>query len=201
MAEALQYPESISVEDYLSGERVAQVRHEYVDGRVFAMAGASARHGLVSGNLFAALHGHLRGNPCQIFASDMKVHLKNDLSERFYYPDLLVSCQQDEPDDYYRDHPQVIVEVLSDSTWRYDFNEKLPAYQEFESIKEIVFISAKSAQVYLFQRENDWRCESFALFEEILSIPSLDFEIDLHQIYEGVEFDTSPAPWQQDTPQ
>lgn len=187
--------ELISVAEYLEGEALAQVRHEFVDGRVFAMAGASDRHNLVAGNLFAALHTHLRGKPCQTFQSDMKVRIKTDRGERFYYPDVLVSCENNEKHPYYRDSPRVVIEVLSDTTWRTDWREKLPAYQNIPSVEEIVLISPDWAEVNVYRRAENWQRETLTKNGEILHLKSLTFSLPLGEVYERLTLSKQGPPW------
>ncbi|RLA18073.1 MAG: Uma2 family endonuclease, partial [Gammaproteobacteria bacterium] len=86
---------TISITDYLEGELVSEVKHEYINGDVYAMAGAKRAHNIVSGNIFAAIHNHLKGTICGVFASDMKVAIQTDRDDYFYYPDLHVSCEQE----------------------------------------------------------------------------------------------------------
>ena len=195
MSELRKPTEFITVEEYLEGETLAQVRHEFVDGKVFAMAGASDHHGLVAGNLFAALHAHLRGGPCQTFQSDMKLHLKTDLGERFYYPDLLVSCENNEVHPYYRDSPRVIIEVFSDSTWRTDRYEKLPAYQSLPSVEEIVLISPNWAEVNVYRRAENWQHEILTKMDDTLHLKALDFSLPLTELYERVTLSDKGPPW------
>ncbi|MCI5208917.1 MAG: Uma2 family endonuclease, partial [Candidatus Electrothrix sp. ATG2] len=105
-----QQPEQqISEQEYLDGELVSEVKHEFIDGSVYAMAGASADHGRIAGNLFAAILRHLQEGktPCEPFLADMKVKT----GKKFFYPDVLVSCEQEE-NDYYRNAPLLIVEVI-----------------------------------------------------------------------------------------
>ena len=108
----------LSVEDYLSEERLSEIRHEYVDGVVYAMAGASDVHNIIAGNLFAALHPYLRRGPCRIFMSDVKARLSLADKNIFYYPDLMVTCDPRDTNAYFKDFPKVIIEVLSESTER-----------------------------------------------------------------------------------
>lgn len=110
----------ISAADYLEGEQISPVRHEYVDGRVYAMVGASDVHGLIAGSIFFALRSQLRGRPCQVFIADMKVRVASAQEERFYYPDVLVSCDPEDRQRSYRNAPCLIVEVLSAATERLD---------------------------------------------------------------------------------
>lgn len=153
-AEAVPY---ISEEEYLDGEVRSEVRHEYYDGRVMAMAGASDSHELVSGNFFFHLTGHLRGKGCRVYKSDMKVRLFLRGKPLFYYPDVMVACDPNEPHPLYRERPRLIVEVLSDDENK-DLVEKLLAYQRIESLEEYVVASpqADAPVVHIFRRAEGW---------------------------------------------
>jgi Uma2 family endonuclease len=104
--EAALKSESITAEDYLAGEKLAEVRHEFVAGCVYAMAGASEEHNLVSGNMFASLHTHLRGKRCRVFSADMKVRLCVSANDIFYYPDVMVACDPRDTDRYFKRFPK-----------------------------------------------------------------------------------------------
>ncbi len=117
----------VTVEEYLAGEQDGEVRHEYVAGHVYAMTGASARHALIVGAVFAVLLPRVRELGCQLFTNDMKVHIRSGGDEFFYYPDLLLSCDPDGRAEYYREKPCLLVEVLSEATERIDRREKLYA--------------------------------------------------------------------------
>jgi Uma2 family endonuclease len=112
----------LSVEEYLEFEENSAMRHEYVAGEIFAMSGASVAHELIAGNVFAAFHAHLRGGPCNAFMANLKVHLKVDRNEFFYYPDVLVACGLG-PENRYCANPRLVVEVLSPSTQSVDRRE------------------------------------------------------------------------------
>ena len=116
--------EKVSVEDYLARERESDVRHEYVDGELFAMAGASRAHGIAVTNLVRELGNRLRGGPCRIGSSDMKV--RSAPGSRYYYPDIVVSCndESEEPDPYTESQPTLLVEVLSTTTEATDRRER-----------------------------------------------------------------------------
>ena len=111
---------AISPAEYLEGEKVARVRHEYVDGEVHAMAGGTKAHNEVAGNLYGLLRARLRGTPCRVFIGDVKVHVAWDWRERFYYPDVVVGCEAGDNEPYVVEQPKLVVEVLSDSTERDD---------------------------------------------------------------------------------
>src|SRR2546421_12532355 len=105
----------LSVADYLAGERDVDVRHEYVDGQVYAMAGASDRHNRIALNIASRLNDQLADDRCEAFMADMKVRVTEDL---YYYPDVVVTCDPPGGDPYFRTQPRLIVEVLSPSTCR-----------------------------------------------------------------------------------
>ena len=132
----------LSPESYLDRERQATVKHEYIDGEIYAMAGASAPHIQIVGNLYAALRSHLRGTGCDILFSDIKVRI--DTKNCFYYPDLIVTCDDhDRENDHYRHVPKLIVEVLSDSTEARDRGDKFEDYSTLDSLQEYALIAQK----------------------------------------------------------
>ncbi len=112
----------ISVEDYLTGETVSSVKYEYVYGEVYAMAGTSDNHNRIVGNLYAALLNHLRSSRCEPSMGDIKVRVSPDV---YCYPDVLVSCEENPENSYFRKEPILIIEVLSPSTQEIDRREKL----------------------------------------------------------------------------
>jgi Uma2 family endonuclease len=174
----------IGVEEYLAGELAGEVRHEYVGGRVYAMVGASDRHGLIAGNIHAALHPHARARGCQLFIADMKVRLQIGADHLFYYPDLLLSCDPQDRETYYRTRPCLIVEVLSETTERIDRREKFLAYRALDSLREYVLVSQDQRQVEVFRRDDGWRGE--LLSEGVLRLDCLETALAAETIYEGV---------------
>src|SRR5437899_5049816 len=122
--EATLAPEFTSVNEYLDGERIAEAKHEFVGGHVYAMAGASSEHNLIALGLASVLRSHLRGKPCQVFIADMKVRLLVSETDIFYYPDVLVTCDPRDKERYFKRFPHVLIEVLSPDTDRTDRREK-----------------------------------------------------------------------------
>jgi Uma2 family endonuclease len=108
--------EPISIEDYLAGELVSRVKHEFVAGVVYAMAGARNLHNVIAMNAAGILHARLRGKKCRPFNSDTKIRIRLPTHTRFYYPDASVVCRPNSPDDSFQDEPTVVLEVLSRST-------------------------------------------------------------------------------------
>lgn len=139
----------------------SQLKHEYIDGDVRAMAGASDKHELVAGNLFAALLQHLRGKGCRVFKSDMKVRLAYFEADVFFYPDVMVTCDPKDTHELYKEHPKLLIEVLSKDENR-DLIEKHAAYQGIDSLEEYAAIrpNLEKIEVILFRRANGWKRET-----------------------------------------
>ncbi|EIC21102.1 hypothetical protein Thi970DRAFT_04789 [Thiorhodovibrio frisius] len=152
---------SLSVEDYLAGEPCSEIRHEYIDGQVYAMAGASRAHGLILNAFAFALTPAARLKNCQLFTSDMKVRLEIDGKTLFYYPDLLLSCDPEDRESDFCQLPCLIAEVLSESTERIDRREKLLAYQTLPSLLEYLLVAQDGERVEVYRRKNDWRAECY----------------------------------------
>jgi Uma2 family endonuclease len=174
------------VEEYLESELVGEIRREYIGGQVYAMVGASDAHNLIAMNLASALHRHLRGGPCQVFLSDMKVRLAIAGEDIFYYPDLLVSCRPDDRARYWREHPCLIVEVLSEATARTDRREKLLAYCEIGALEEYLLIEQGVPALTLLRRTEGWKPRRLGV-ADALRLDSVGFEIPVAALYEGVD--------------
>ena len=147
----------VSVDDYLAGELRSEVRHEYFDGFVTAMAGASDIHEIIAGNLFLALGNHLRGKPCRPFQSGMKLRLRVRERDLFYYPDIMVACQPTDNARYFREQPVLLGEVLSEDENK-DLVEKYFAYQRIAALEEYIVLNQNPAQpeVQIFRRAEGW---------------------------------------------
>lgn len=174
--------EHLSVEDYLAGEELSDIRHDYISGTVYAMGGRSEEHGIITGNLCAALHGHLRGKRCRAFVADMKVRLLLRGEDVFYYPDILVTCDPRDTHRYYKQFPSVLIEVMSASTERIDRREKRWSYLQLESLEEYVLVAQDKMEVTIYRRANDWAAEILQGPQAILTLASLEFSL----LYEGV---------------
>ena len=176
----------LTIDEYLEGEKLTPIKHEFINGDVYAMGGASDKHGLISGNMFANIHSQL-SEGCEIFMSDMKVHtIKND-DECFYYPDILVSCDPEDNDPYYRDSPILIVEVLSSSTERIDRTEKRERYQLIPSLQEYVLIAQEFPKIEIFRRSTAWRCEEYYI-EHDFRLESVGMDFAVTDIYRRIKY-------------
>jgi Uma2 family endonuclease len=171
----------LSVEDYLAGELESKVRHEYVDGEICAMVGASDRHGLIMLNLAGLLSQRLPER-CQVFSSDMKVRIRT--AERnifFYYPDVLVSRDPRDREPYYRQYPCLIAEVLSPHTARLDRFEKFLFYQQLDTLEECLLVSQDYRQVEVFRRADQWQAARYTKGE--VPLQSVDLATPVESLY------------------
>ena len=185
MSNALARPAPIRVEAYLEGETLTDIKHEYLDGEVVAMGGASARHGLVAGAFYGALLPHARRKGCQLFIADMKVRVEHTGQTYFYYPDLVLACAPDDRETYYRRSPCLLVEVLSPSTERIDRREKLFAYQTIPSLREYVLVDPDKRWVEVYRFGETVRHETFT--EGGFWLDCLGAEITLDDVYVDAE--------------
>lgn len=176
----------LSVEDYLISERQSEIRHEYIGGEIYAMAGASEEHNVVAGNTFIALATHLRGRPCRTFMTDMKVRLQVIGDEMLYYPDIMVACDPRDTDRYFKRYPSVLIEVLSPDTERTDRREKRFGYLGIETLEAYILVAQDRMEVTVFRKSADWQPEILRAPTDLLQLPHLDFQVALSAIYEGL---------------
>ena len=184
--EALAYELPISVEDYLIGEEISDVRHEYVDGLVRAMAGERTAHNEITGNLYMAIRVKTRGGKCRTFMENVKVYPLSGALSLFYYPDVMVACDPRDKDDRYRRYPKLLIEVSSDSTEQKDRGEKLLAYLQNETLEEYVIVAQDRPEVSVHRRSGDWRREDLHGLDAVLELRSIDLTLTLREVYEGV---------------
>ncbi|PZO58337.1 MAG: hypothetical protein DCF15_05485 [Phormidesmis priestleyi] len=178
----------LSPEHYLALEETSAVKHEYIDGEIYAMAGATDAHVTLTGNLFAELLSHLRGSGCRVYFSDMKAQI--EAINRYYYPDVMVTCNsQDQDEPTFKRHPILIVEVLSDSTTGFDRGDKFADYQTLDSLKEYVLINTHRQRVECFRRNEKglWVLQTYAPPDTQFELKSVDFTGDLMALYENVK--------------
>ncbi len=176
----------ISPEEYLEGEKVSQIRHEYIDGQVYAMGGGSDAHVTITLNLSILLRNHLRGSGCRVYMVDMKSQI--DAINRYYYPDIMVTCDaRDREFEYFKCHPCLIIEVLSDSTEAFDRGKKFADYRHLESLKEYMLIAQDTMSMECFRRndEGHWVLYPYGKGEEV-HLASVDFRFPIAAIYEDV---------------
>jgi len=181
-----------SVEDYLQAEEVSPVKHEFVEGEIHAMAGTSDRHNLIAGDLYALLLVRLRDSPCQPFFGDIKVQV---LKRVVYYPDLLVTCEEEIESPYFRNNPKLIIEVTSPSTRQIDRREKLLFYLQMPSVQEYVIVEQHKMNVEVHRRQPNggWITYFFTEPSDVVELQSVDLSFPLPDIYRRVKLDKNAA--------
>ena len=181
---AIKPTDLISVEDYLTGELNSDIKHELIDGTVYAMAGASANHERISVNILRKFGNHLENQPCEPFGSDMKLRINSN----FFYPDVMVDCHFDNSEPYFTETPIIIVEVLSKSTRRKDTTFKLLSYINIPSLQEYVLIEQDFVDVQVFRRNEGWLVRHYFLGDEV-TFESIGLTLPVEDIYHRVQND------------
>jgi len=181
----------ITPADYLARERRSEVRSEYLNGRVYAMSGASREHNRITINLSAMLHSRLKGKPCEPFSGDLRV--KVSPTGLYTYPDVIVACGESRFEDEHVDtllDPTVIIEVLSDSTEAYDRGEKFAHYRALESLTDYLLVAQDRPRIEHFVRQPDsrWLYSVIDGLDEQVEIATLDCVLPLAEVYERVVF-------------
>jgi Uma2 family endonuclease len=175
-------------EEYLKFERQSEIKHEYFDGEIFAMSGASEAHNIIVLNTGASLHAQLRKRPCRAYMSDLRVRVPK--TSFYTYPDLSVVCGEREFEDDVLDtllNPTVIIEVLSPSTESYNRGKKFQLYRKLESLKEFLLIAQDSVRVEHYARQGEqWILTDFSRLEAVITLPSIDCALVLEDVYENV---------------
>lgn len=178
-------PEKMTEQQYLEFERTSAVRHEFFDGALYAMAGASEAHNLITVNLTAALHAVVRQRPCVVYASDMRIKIES--AGLYTYPDVTVACGERRFLDERRDtllNPLLVVEVLSESTERYDRGQKFEWYRTVPSITDVLLVSQEKPFVeqYSRQGDNSWVLHERRAGDRVVIAP-IQCEIAVDEIY------------------
>lgn len=178
----------ISEADYLAGEQYANIRHEYVDGKVYAMAGTSLRHNDIAMNIAFALRLAARDTPCRVNVSDVKVRAEKP--KAYYYPDVMLGCERDESSKHYLENPCLIVEVTSPSTEWKDRHQKTVAYQRLASLQAYLIVAQERVQVTVYYRDANgaWDVALYDQLEQTIPLPCpTAAELSVAAIYEGID--------------
>jgi Uma2 family endonuclease len=179
---ALQAPQHyLSEEEYLASELLSEIKHEYIDGVAYAMAGASKNHERLSSTLNRLFGNHLSQSPCDVYSSDIKVKV----GKNFFYPDIMVVCNDITEHEYYTESPVIIVEVISKSTRRTDRALKRLAYQGITTLQEYVLIEQDIVEIELCRRDNHWQSEVYFLGDNI-HFAAIHLTLPVEEIYARV---------------
>ena len=175
--------QTFTEQEYLSGELLSDIRHEYINGEVYAMAGAHKDHNIIAGEVFRIVANLLQDKPCQPYASDMKVKVGNN----FFYPDVMVDCSGQEQD-YYTQYPTLIVEVLSKSTRQHDKTFKRQAYCQIATLQEYILIEQDFVEIERWYRLDDkyWEQTVHYLGDDIC-FTSIGLTVAVEDIYRRVK--------------
>jgi len=178
----------LTIAEYLDFEEGSSVRHEYVAGQVFAMAGATDIHNIIAGNVFTHIRSHLRKTGCRAYIVDMK--LRVEAIDAFYYPDVMATCEAFAAKSVFKSKPILLVEVLSPSTELIDRREKLSAYFQIETLREYVLIAQDEKRVEVYRRNTDQKWQVLVLAQgdglHLDSLPNGTLTLTMEDIYEDV---------------
>ena len=194
MTAELAHAELMSVADYLAWEEAREMRHEYVGGVVYAMAGGTEAHAALSANVLVAFAVQLRGRRCRAYGPDLKMRVQYPTHTRFYYPDAMVVCSREPGGVLFTDSPTVIVEVISPSSRRVDLGEKCEAYLTISSLQAyLVFETARAEAVVWRRGDQGFSREVYAGLEAVIDLPEIEARLPLADAYEAVELVVPPA--------
>jgi Uma2 family endonuclease len=183
----------ITPEEYLEIDRKAEFKSEYFAGEMFAMAGAREQHNLIVGNAFAGLHQQMRKRPCRAYTNDMRVQIS--ATGLYVFPDVIGVCGEPRFLDERREtllNPNLIVEVLSESSEAYDRGKKFEHYRTLESFTEYLMLSSDHVSAELFTRQPDgrWILSTASGIQESIDLPSVGCRLTLADVYEKVDLTT-----------
>ncbi|MHB8814044.1 MAG: Uma2 family endonuclease [Steroidobacteraceae bacterium] len=178
-------PVFMTWEEYLTFEERSPHRHEYINGTVYAMSGASLAHNQIAQELVVAFRSHLRGGPCRPFLLEAKLEIRTGNDQIMYYPDVMVSCRPEDRTDQVVRNPRLVVEILSRSTQHIDRREKAMTYQRVEAIEEYVLIGQDQPRVIIHRRAEGWRPMLYSSMDARVEFRSIGLQMPLAQMYEG----------------
>jgi Uma2 family endonuclease len=186
-------PPLMSAPEYIAWEVEQTERHDFYHGEVFAMAGGSDRHNTASLNVASAFKSHLRGTPCRVFMSDMRLELAHN--SHYGYPDVFVTCDPRDASaeaSHLKKHPKLVVEVLSPTTSEYDQGRKFEQYRKIASLDEVLFIDPERRSIELYQRTQQERQWLMTAAPEggSVHLRSVDMDLSMATVFEGID----PAP-------
>jgi Uma2 family endonuclease len=186
---AAKHVKLVTVEDYLERELHSKVKHEYAGGYIYAMAGARNVHNRVAVAFVGAMLYALRGRPCEPFNSDTKVRVRMPTHTRFYYPDGMVVCDPNSPDDTFQDRPVLIAEVVSATTRRIDEGEKRDAYLSIPELSAYLLIETSSPRVVVHHRtDSGFVARQYEGLDAIIPLEAIESQLALADLYERVDF-------------
>lgn len=180
----------LTLDDYLNREQASAVRHEFVNGQLFAMTGTTLRHNVIVHNIYSLLKDYLKTSKCRIYTSDVKVLA--EAANSVYYPDVVVSCAKFDAESLFASRPVFIAEVLSPSTRNIDTREKASAYQQIDSVREYMVVHQKRKALQLFRRIDEQRWQALIFGNgstvELMAFPGEGLEFSIDAVYETLDY-------------
>jgi Uma2 family endonuclease len=173
---------AITIDDYLRYELSSPIKHQLIDGTLYAMAGASANHERLAGNLYSEFRNHLKGTPCEPFGSNMKLKVNHN----FFYPDVMVACHFDNGQPYFTETPIIIIEILSRATRKTDETLKLMSYINIPSLKEYVLIEQDIVDIQVLRRNEGWIPKHYFM-GDMVTFESITLTLSVQEIYDRVQ--------------
>ena len=186
-------PAMISKEEYLAGEHISEVKHELIDGQVYAMSGGTRNHDRITKNIARKFGNHLEDSSCEVFGQDMMV----EAGANMYYPDVFVDCHVDESQPYFATSPVIIVEVLSKTTHQTDRTIKRLSYINMPTVLEYVLIEQDFVEVQVMRKSDDWKSTYYVLGDKV-QFKSIGLTLSVEEIYLRVHNDNMMAFLQDD---
>ena len=174
----------ISEQEYLEGEKVRDIKHEYINGEIWAMAGAKLNHQRLISQLVKKIGNRLENTQCEVFSSDVKV--RADSGNKYFYPDVLVSCNNENGNQDFVESPRLIVEVLSKSTRNFDKGLKRLVYQNIPSLEEYVLVEQDFVEIEVCRKADGWKSSYYFLGDDI-TFTSIDLTLPVVEIYQRVD--------------
>lgn len=179
--------EQFSEQAYVELEKQTNMRHEYIDGHVYAMVGGSFNHSRISQNIASSIRHHLKGKPCEVFAESTKVKTPQAHGRANYvYPDVVVDCSVSKAVDNILTTPVIVVEVLSKSTHYSDKVTKRHLYQQIPTLQEYILVEQDVTEVIIRRRRSNWLAEEFFLGDTLI-LESIALTLTVEEIYERVD--------------
>jgi Uma2 family endonuclease len=186
----------LTPEEYLAAERRNECKSEYIDGEMVAMTGASRWHNIIGVNFTTSLHRQLTGRPCEVYANDMRVKIASRRDYAYTYPDVVVVCGEPQFEDGHLDtllNPAVLIEVLSESTERYDRGKKFSFYRTIESLTEYVLVAQDEYRIEQYTKQSDgrWMLSDHRSPDDVVELASVRCTLALREVYEKVSLPPS----------
>ncbi|WP_309743655.1 Uma2 family endonuclease [Chamaesiphon sp. OTE_20_metabat_361] len=178
--------------EYLDWEEQQELRHEYLNGEVYAMTGGTMNHSQIAGNFITLLNIHLRSSGCRVLNADAKVQIAE--SNDYVYPDVSVTCdERDKTATKFISHPCLIVEVLSPSTAAYDRRDKFNFYRRSDSLQDYVLVDTQKIEIDIYSKNDRGRWEILSYVAgDIIELKSIDLTFSIDRVFEDIIFDSEP---------